>query len=202
MSLRLGMSTPPTTRPQPQQPTTQPHRLPLQRIQPRLTQKNTPQPCRRTLYNTITTTTNTTTYTTTTQENFPPGELFTLFTPRVEHTLLFRGKERIFTPGGDQLHLKGPKFIPGGGATSPLGLKFAPRGEIENRPLAANSTNVLCYLFRYLVSRIHESCSNTINHLSDAVDPAAKMSGRGLIFSLSRESGILIVTNLPFPSSA
>jgi hypothetical protein len=61
----------------------------------------------------------------------PLGGMFTpSFTPRVEHSLLFRrieGKQRISPPGDN--------FTPRG-QNSPLGVKVCPWGEVKNVPLA------------------------------------------------------------------
>jgi hypothetical protein len=68
----------------------------------------------------------------------PLGGMFTpLFTPRGEHSLLFRrmeGRTENFTPSGITSPL-GDKFHPLG-TTSPLGSKFAPKGEVKNGPLS------------------------------------------------------------------
>jgi hypothetical protein len=64
-----------------------------------------------------------------------PGEMFTpLFTPRGEHSLLFRRMEgerepRISLPRDN--FTQGDKSHPWG-TTSLLGSKFAPRGEVKN----------------------------------------------------------------------
>jgi hypothetical protein len=67
----------------------------------------------------------------------PLGGMFApLFTPRGEHSLLFR------RTGGDEQRISPPRdnFTPRGqnlplGTTSPLGSKLASRGEVKNGPL-------------------------------------------------------------------
>jgi hypothetical protein len=58
-----------------------------------------------------------------------------LFTPRGEHSLLFRrmeGRTENFTPRG-KLHPQGTKFTPER-HIRPWGVKFTPRGEVKNGP--------------------------------------------------------------------
>jgi hypothetical protein len=66
-----------------------------------------------------------------------------LFTPRGEHSLLFRRMEERtenFTPRGQNSPL-GDKIHPWG-TTSPLGAKFSPRVEVKNGPLESILKNM------------------------------------------------------------
>jgi hypothetical protein len=62
-----------------------------------------------------------------------------MFTPRGEHSLLFRRMEEQtenFNPRG-QLYPYGTNFTPGG-QLRPWGSKFAPGGEVKNGPLTSS----------------------------------------------------------------
>jgi hypothetical protein len=82
----------------------------------------------------------------------PRGELCPLgvrytpsFTPRGEHSLLFRrmeGRKENLTPV-DNFTPRGQKFTPGG-QLRPWGSKFAPRGEVKNGPLFTCMNNDFC----------------------------------------------------------
>jgi hypothetical protein len=61
--------------------------------------------------------------------NIPIGGMFTpSFTRRGEHSLLFRRME------GQTENFSPREYFHPWGAKSPLGVKFAPRGEVKNGP--------------------------------------------------------------------
>jgi hypothetical protein len=83
----------------------------------------------------------------------PLGGMFTTwFTPRGEHSLLFRqmkGRTENFTPRGQLCPL---------GKTSPLGWKFAPRGDVKNGPLALHMHLLLPLAWRKTINCPQGSC--------------------------------------------
>jgi hypothetical protein len=86
----------------------------------------------------------------------PLGRMLTpSFTPRCEHSLLFRwngGANREFHPQGITSP-PGDNFTPRG-QNSPLGSKFAPKGEVKNGPQGQYSENFSTLHTTYLVSSV------------------------------------------------